>query len=283
MGIVGWILYVFIGIIIFGIISFIQNKYGVTKLEKLIITLIIFLIIAGLLFEWGIPYTSDFFLVLVFTLITDAVYSGYFLGKDFFDQSEGNLLYYVILIICGFLINQEFINEVSKVFLTGEDLRIVLWFLSFIFIYHFCVEKKIFQKIITNHEITIRPESILVQYTKLKYQYHDYCSYDNKDITSIIYAIMIYENNKRSKFLRNIDYFKFRFNGEKRKLGIMQVGSNKYISDIESIEIVHKKIEKLYEKNKPSRGKVKIEDVIKSYDKNNYQEILLIFDIINKF
>ena len=283
MGILGWILYVVFGIVIFLAISFIQNKYTITKLEKLIISIVMLLIIAGLLFNWGLPYTNDLFLVFVFVLIVDAIYSGYFLDRDFFDQSEGNLVYYIILIICGFFINQEFINKVSSVFLTGEDLRIVLWFLVLVFAYNFCQKRNIFQEISTNNKKTISSQGIIVQYAKLKYRFHDNCNYDDSVISNIIYAIMIFENNRRSKFLRNVDYFKFRFNGEKRKLGIMQIESAKYISDIDSIEIAHKKIEKLYEKKKPARGKVKVEDVLKAYDKDNYQEIMFIFDIIKNF
>ena len=53
---------------------------------------------------------------------------------------------------------------------------------------------------------------------------------------------MIYRNSKRSKILRNYDYFMFRMNGKVRKLGIMQVETKRFISDIESIDLVYKKI-----------------------------------------
>ena len=282
MGLVGWIFYIFVAFILFIVIKLIDNKYDITKLEKMIISLILLMVISGLCFRYGIKYTDNIFLVFVFLLVIDVMYNSYVIDKDFFDRDERNVLYYVVLTIIGFLINQEFINQVTQVFLTGEDLRILLWAFSLIFIYNMCKSRKFFSTVSVKKNNNMSREMILISYAKLKDKYYDECNYSNKDISNIIYAIMIYENHKRSKILRNYDYFIFRINGRKSKLGIMQVESNKFISDSESIEIVHKKIEKLYDKKKTGR-KVNIESVIKDYNKENYENIMYIFDIIKKF
>ena len=282
MGLVGWIFYIFVAFILFIVIKLIDNKYEITKLEKMVISLILLMVISGLCFRYGIKYTDNIFLVFVFLLVIDVMYNSYVIDKDFFDRDENNILYYVILTILGFLINQEFINQVTQVFLTGEDLRILLWAFSLIFIYNMCKSRKFFSTVSVKKNNNMSREMILISYAKLKDKYYDECNYSNKDISNIIYAIMIYENHKRSKILRNYDYFIFRINGRKSKLGIMQVESNKFISDSESIEIVHKKIEKLYDKKKTGR-KVNIESVIKDYNKENYENIMYIFDIIKKF
>lgn len=283
MGLFGWILYIVFGIITFFIISFMENKYSLTKLHKLIFSNICMIIIAGVLCEFGGHYTDNIFLLFVFMMITDVFYSNYFAGRDFFDREEKKIYYYILLVISGFIINQEFINRVNQVFMTGEDLRLILWFLIIIFLYKFMVNNNILGESLKNNNKKMSVDSVLVSFAKLKHKFYDECLYDNKDISNMIYTIMIYENNRRSKLVRNIDNFKFKINGEKRRLGIMQVESKKFITDSESIEIVHKKINKLYDKAKSSKNNDISSFVFDSYSKNDSESLKYIYDIICKF
>ena len=283
MGLFGWILYIVFGIITFFIISFIENKYSLTKLHKLIFSNICMIIIAGVLCEFGGHYTDNIFLLFVFMMITDVFYSNYFAGRDFFDREEKKIYYYILLVISGFIINQEFINRVNQVFMTGEDLRLILWFLIIIFLYKFMVNNNILGESLKNNNKKMSVDSVLVSFAKLKHKFYDECLYDNKDISNMVYTIMIYENNRRSKLVRNIDNFKFKINGEKRRLGIMQVESKKFITDSESIEIVHKKINKLYDKAKSSKNNDISSFVFDSYSKNDSESLKYIYDIICKF
>ena len=283
MGLFGWILYIVFGIITFFIISFIENKYSLTKLHKLIFSNICMIIIAGVLCEFCGYYTDNIFLLFVFMMITDVFYSNYFAGRDFFDREEKKIYYYILLVISGFIINQEFINRVNQVFMTGEDLRLILWFLIIIFLYKFMVNNNILGESLKNNNKKMSVDSVLVSFAKLKHKFYDECLYDNKDISNMVYTIMIYENNRRSKLVRNIDNFKFKINGEKRRLGIMQVESKKFITDSESIEIVHKKINKLYDKAKSSKNNDISSFVFDSYSKNDSESLKYIYDIICKF
>lgn len=281
MGIFGWIFYIVLGFVFFFILGFISNRYSITKLEKMVFSIILLMITSGVCFRLAIPYTNDIFLIFVFLLVIDIIYHSYYLEKDFFDKNDDNVKYYLFLIFIGLFINYEFINEVSSVFLTGDDLRIILWFLIFIFLYKFIQNNNIFVvKNVVNKKMN--SESILVSYAKLKYQYHDDCSYDNKELVDLIYSIMIFNNSKRSKLLRKFDYFMFRLNGKSRPLGIMQVNSKKFITDSESIDIVYKKLVKLSEK-KNNKSKLKINDIINSYAKDDSDDIQYIFDIVSKF
>ena len=63
----------------------------------------------------------------------------------------------------------------------------------------------------------------------------------------------------------------------------MQVESKKFITDSESIEIVHKKINKLYDKAKSSKNKDISSFVFDSYSKNASENLKYIYDIICKF
>lgn len=282
MGLIGWLIYIILGIILFIIIKHIENKYKINRREWLIFSIIIMLLFAGILVRLGINYTSDIFLIFVFMMLTDIFYNSYILEQDFFSKEDKNIYYYILLIIIGFIINQEFINRVEEVFLTGEDLRLIIWFLAIIYLYKFSISKNILSN---NKETTkfISKDSILISYVKLKEKYYDECNYDNKDISNIIYSIMIYENKKRSKLLRRIDNFNYKINGGIKKLGIMQVESKKFITDSESINITYKKITKLYDRYNKKKDKNVSIKVLDDYLKEESNNVKYIYEVIKKF
>lgn len=279
MGLFGWIFYIIMGIVIFFLMNYLDNRFSISKIDKIVLANIVVIIISEFLFKYSIRYTENIFLIFVFMLIFDIIYSTYVIDHDFFDKDNNNILFYVGLIISGFIINQEFINRVGSIFLTGEELRVVLWLLIIVYIYNFCNSKKLFEIKDKKDKKIMSTNSILNNYAKFKYAYYDECDNDNKDISNILYAIMIYEDNKRNKFLRRIDNFKYKINGKKSKLGIMQVESKKFISDSESIELVSKKIVKIYNSSK----KKDINSVFDKYYGHNNEDVKYIFEIIKKF
>jgi len=283
MGLIGWIFYLLLGIFFFLILLFLEHRFQIQKLDKMIFSIILLMIAAGFCFSIGLRYTENIFLSFVFLMVTDVIYSSYFVERDFFDKKERNLFYYFVLIFIGFLINQAFINQVTQVFLTGEDFRILLWALSFVFLYYFCKNHKIFASTIEDKDHFISHESVLIRYAKLKYQFNDDCNFEDKNLTKLIYAIMIFEDNRRGRILRNYDYFMFRLTGNKRKLGIMQIESNQFITDSASIQMAYDKLESISKKNQGKAKKnIKIKDIIKEYDEKNEKYIQYIFDIIQK-
>ena len=283
MGLIGWIIYIVLGIILFIIINYIDIKYKINRREWLILSIIFMLVFAGILVRLGINYTSDIFLVFVFMMLADIFYNSYILEQDFFSKEDKNIYYYILLIIIGFIINQEFINKVEEVFLTGEDLRLIIWLLVIIYLYKFSISKNILSTNIKENTKFISKDSILISYVKLKEKYYEECNYDNKDISNIIYSIMIYENKKRSKLLRKIDNFNYKINGGIKKLGIMQVESKKFITDSESINITYKKITKLYDRYNKKKDKNVSIKVLDDYLKEESNNVKYIYEVIKKF
>lgn len=250
MGLFGWIFYIVMGIILYFVMDFLSNKFNISKIDKIVLSNIYIVVLSGILFKYSIRYTDNIFLIFVFMLITDIIYNTYIIDRDFFDKESNNIKFYIGLIISGFIINQEFINNVRSVFLTGNEFRVVLWLLVIIYIYKFCSDKKIFEKKNKVDKKVMSVNNVLNNYAKFKYAYYDDCDRDNKDISNILYAIMIFEDNRRNRVLRNYDNFKYKINGKKNKFGIMQVESKKFISDSESIELAYKKIIKIYNSSK---------------------------------
>ena len=73
MGIISWIFYIVLGIVYFTILSFCEKKYNITKIQKIIIALILMLIVSGFCFRIGINCTSDIFLAFIFLIYDKSV------------------------------------------------------------------------------------------------------------------------------------------------------------------------------------------------------------------
>ncbi len=278
MGFFGWILYIFCGVLFYFAIEFINNKITLGKVDKIVFLNVFNIIVSGLLFRYSIRYTDNIFLVFVFVMLTDIIYNTYIVDRDFFDNDSGGIYYYIGLVITGFIINQEFINKVNNVFLSGNEFRLVLWLLIIIYFYNLFKNEKILQRKDSKEKKVMSVNNILNNYAKFKYTYYDDCDHDNKVISNILYAIMIYEDNNKNKVRRNIDNFMFKINGKKNKLGIMQVESKKFISDSESIDIAYKKVLKIY-------NSTKTKDINKLFDKYygyNNEDVKYIYEIIKK-
>lgn len=278
MGFFGWILYIFCGVLFYFAIEFINNKITLGKVDKIIFLNVFNIIVSGLLFRYSIRYTDNIFLVFVFVMLTDIIYNTYIVDRDFFDNDSGGIYYYIGLVITGFIINQEFINKVNNVFLSGNEFRLVLWLLIIVYFYNLFKNEKILQRKDSKEKKVMSVNNILNNYAKFKYTYYDDCDHDNKVISNILYAIMIYEDNNKNKVRRNIDNFMFKINGKKNKLGIMQVESKKFISDSESIDIAYKKVLKIY-------NSTKTKDINKLFDKYygyNNEDVKYIYEIIKK-
>ena len=278
MGLFGWILYIFCGVLFYFAIEFIGNKITLGKVDKIIFLNVFNIIVSGLLFRYSIRYTDNIFLVFVFVMLTDIIYNTYIVDRDFFDNDSGGIYYYIGLVITGFIINQEFINKVNNVFLSGNEFRLVLWLLIIVYFYNLFKNEKIFHRKDSNEKKVMSVNNILNNYAKFKYTYYDDCDHDNKVISNILYAIMIYEDNNKNKVRRNIDNFMVMINGKKNKLGIMQVESKKFISDSESIDIAYKKVLKIY-------NSTKTKDINKLFDKYygyNNEDVKYIYEIIKK-
>lgn len=278
MGFFGWILYIFCGVLFYFAIEFINNKITLGKVDKIVFLNVFNIIVSGLLFRYSIRYTDNIFLVFVFVMLTDIIYNTYIVDRDFFDNDSGGIYYYIGLVITGFIINQEFINKVNNVFLSGNEFRLVLWLLIIVYFYNLFKNEKIFHRKDSNEKKVMSVNNILNNYAKFKYTYYDDCDHDNKVISNILYAIMIYEDNNKNKVRRNIDNFMFKINGKRNKLGIMQVESKKFISDSESIDIAYKKVLKIY-------NSTKTKDINKLFDKYygyNNEDVKYIYEIIKK-
>lgn len=271
---------IFVGYIIFGVVLFIldlflSSKYKFNRREKVIFTILYILVISGVFSRMGlINFNKDIFLIVVVELFCQLFYSNYILEKDVFNKNDNFFSFYFIKIILVFFINRELINKVKDVFLSGDDLKTIIWLLVIVYIYQFFKDRDVTLK---SDEKNISKESIVLSFAKLKLKYEEDISLNDDNQKLVVYSIMIFNNYMRSKLFRKLDSIIFRINNKPRKLGIMQIMTKKYINDYESIVMACKKIDKLYVKNKNDL------DVIALYDKDHSKDICLIYNELKKF
>ena len=273
-----WIGYAILGIMLFIFLTYGEKKYQFRKRENFIFSIIYLLVLAGIFSRFGVySFNDNIFMIVVSELFCQLIYISYFLEKDFFNKEDKYLMFYIGKIVVAFLINQELINKVSDVFLSGEDLKIIIWLVIIVYLYQFFGVRDNINSTSIKKDISISKENIVMSFAKLKLIYGEDISFSDEDRKLVIYAIMIFNNYKRPKVFRKIDNILFKIDNKPRKLGIMQIMSKKYINDYESISSACKKIEKLYSKSNDSF------EVINLYDKDNAKDIGYIYEELKKF
>lgn len=280
MDILCLIIYSAIGFIEFLILYLLRSKYKINRLSNTVFSILIFLVFATLFnVTKADVLNKNLFMVFIFKFIYEFIYSTYILEEDFFNKSDSNILYYSFLILFGLFLNNAYINKVEKVFLTGEDIRLITWILLIIFIYKFIQDEKVLEK--TYHTERLVDESnVLTMFTKLRKKYLNDIKVKDLELELAVYSVMIFNNSKRSALLRSIDNILFKINGHKRKLGIMQVESNHFINDYESIEIVIRDLKKLIGKK---NGSGVYEAALSKYIEENNLEVLEIYNTLKNF
>ena len=120
----------------------------------------------------------------------------------------------------------------------------------------------------------------------LKNEYYQIIKSKNKNLTPLIYSIILYENIKRPFILRKIDIILYRLDGIPRKFGIMQIKNKTVLSDVDSIKRGIKRIEIINKQLSPNLKN--IQKNIKILEKYHYQkeevkDIINIYQKINLF
>ncbi len=230
--------------------------------------------------------SKDFiYFVIVFEFLLRIYYEKVILAKDERIDINYYIQNYGISFIISYILTECFIRKVDTVFLSLEDTKFGIWFLIVLFLYK-VFNGEITIKLETNKNIStkLKEETIVVRYAKFKNQYSSLVKNKDKDFSLLIYAIMIYESSNRSKFLRGVDKIIYRFTGKVSKMGIMQVESNKELTDEESIKQVIKEINKL-EKDNKSNKKLSYHDILNMYylDQNKVDNILEVYNVLKDF
>lgn len=160
-------------------------------------------------------------------------------------------------ILIAYFLVKKFLIYSEQIFIPISELVNEFWLVIIILVYKFIV--LIFDKIF--RQKTIVDEEMLNKYIKNKFKYFYqkykdviYISNQDNTVWILLFSIMIFENYNRGKFVRAIERIKVQL-GFSTTVGIMQIKSNKSISDEESISLAYDML-----KNEIVKGNVEIDD-----------------------
>lgn len=282
-----FISYVFFSFLLFLFLNFIVKRFSLTKIQYVLFTNIFLVFLASVASYFHLnAFCDDIFIIVIFEFLIRMLYTTYLLEKDFFSKEEGVLPLYLGNVVVAYLLNQFIIRQVDMVFLNPEQLKFLLWVFIILFIYHFFHRPDMIsiQNSTKKFSIAERGQYIILQYAKMKQKYGKDISVQG-DMRFLIYAIMIFEHYKRPSFFRQLDYFRYQFDHVPKKQGIMQVDSKKILSDIESIEIVSQKLEKLQEKKKSKKNEIDVASLLKGIGMKSeeIEQITIIYQKLVEF
>ena len=282
-----FISYVFFSFLLFMFLNFVVKRFSLTKIQYVLFTNIFLVFLASVASYFHLnAFCDDIFIIVIFEFLIRMLYTTYLLEKDFFSKEEGILPLYLGNVVVAYLLNQFIIRQVDMVFLNPEQLKFLLWVFIILFIYHFFHRPDMIsiQNSTKKFSIAERGQYIILQYAKMKQKFGKDISVQG-DMRFLIYAIMIFENYKRPSFFRQLDYFRYQFDHVPKKQGIMQVDSKKILSDIESIEIVSQKLEKLQEKKKSKKNEIDVASLLKGIGMKSeeIEQITIIYQKLVEF
>lgn len=276
------IYYFIFGLILFFLIDYIKLK-NKTFNSFLPIILIYLVVISSIITNKDI--LNNIYLVVVVEFFIRLFYNLVVLTKDN-DENLKFIYEYILYIVCSLILNNIFINKVDNVFLEGESLKIVVWILIVLYLFKnidiFNISSVTEEHIVDNSKYR---EYIVTNYAKFKNLYNNDIEIESSIFKNLLYAMMIYEDKKKNKFLRSIDnLFVGKFNKE-YKMGIMQVPSKVYLTDLESIKIAINKLNKTYTKYFISDDDILINKMLKDYYKDDLiiKNVTYIYSVIKEF
>ena len=149
------------------------------------------------------------------------------------------ILYWAASIGLSFWIYDK-IKDIKSILPSGEEIIGEMWILIIAYLY------AVINKLNIGRYSTIRRKEQYInsRYKKFRAKYNSIIHerLNNNFYESLIYTIMIYEDFNRPFFIRVIEDLRFFATKKKHTLGIMQVATEQYINDRQSVELAIDKV-----------------------------------------
>lgn len=273
------VLEVLLAIILFIIMQLVKNK---AKEETLIYLLPnIYLIIVASIFKELKNYT---FIIIILYLLFDIINEYIISNKETLIDEKNYYKDTLLTFMISIIVYNFYLLKVEDAFIDMNQFKNFIWVLIILYIYQILKKSKKTnpKKEKNDYDVRFR-EYVILNYAKFKNKYSYLIKNKNKTIENVLYSFIIYENYINSGLNKYIKMIKHRLNNL-NVYGIMQVNSDKYLSDEESIVITKNKVVNKYNKIKNNDINI-IEELIKTKysDKFVIKEIIKINDIIEDF
>lgn len=288
---------VFLAIPLFFFLNYFDNGEKKDRMEinitHIVFPLVYMVLVSAIfsVFNWNF-LSHNLFLVPIFECVLRTIYINRFLNQDNLMNHKYYYMIYTVTICLSYILYTGFISQVDSVLPDANEFRTFIWFLIILFFYisfkdrihfDFLKEKATFQ---SKHQ-----EYIVMNYAKLRNRFRDIVEVkENKDLVTLLYAIMVYENLLTPPAMRKLNSYVYRFTNQEVKSGIMQMKSKTYLTDQESITLSIKKLRKIMDKIKQDKKLKLTEDKKQEYILTKYKNkaeytknVLAIYHVIEEF
>lgn len=244
---------IFLGIILFFIINWIgKHSYSIGYMEisifvkteeapalnfliRVLTPIVYITIVSALLYYLNFDkFVQNIYLVNIYYIIFRLLFN-LITNRGLLLNWPRQFLYWMAIIVISFFTYDKIIKYKMNILPDFTTLSNELWIIILIFIFH------ITNNIRLSHEASEKRKD---NYLKNRYNFF-YNKYgdliksltNNEILESIVYAVLIYEDFNRPKIARYIEEIRFRITKKPHTLGVMQVKSDKLISDTESVKL----------------------------------------------
>lgn len=268
---------ILLALLLFIMMEVIKNK---TKEDSLIYLFPnIYIILVASIFTSLKNYTL---IILILYLLFDIINTYVLSQKESLIEDSIYFKNILITFIIGLIIYNFYLLPVDNAFFNINEFKNFIWVLVILYLYQLFKNSNMKdKKIIKDNYDKHFKEYVILNYAKFKNKYSYLIKVKNKDIENVLYSMLIYEslvNSGLNKYLKRI---RNRIN-QVNIYGIMNVNSNHFITDEESIVIVKDKLVKKYHHLKKDCNYLELIK-IKYQDKESIFEINKILKIIEDF
>lgn len=174
----------------------------------------------------------------------------------------------IVGIAIAWMLNNCFFVSVKNVFIGVEELKEELWIVIFVILYQFL--KLLLDKRVTQDSVLKKGQIsryIINKFNKFYARYSHLMDINirTSDMYIFLYAIMIFEDYNRGPIYRFFERFKVRL-GKSTTVGIMQIKSDKPLSDEESIIECIEWLENRFGDDKANIDVMQVKDVAWEYN-----------------
>ena len=268
---------ILLALLLFIMMEVIKNK---TKEDSLIYLFPnIYLILVASVFTSLKNYTL---IILILYLLFDIINTYVLSQKESLIEDSIYFKNILITFIIGLIIYNFYLLPVDNAFFNINEFKNFIWVLVILYLYQLFKNSNIKdKKIIKNNYDKHFKEYVILNYAKFKNRYSYLIKVKNKDIENVLYSMLIYESLVNSGLSKCLKRIRNRIN-QVNIYGIMNVNSNHFITDEESIVIVKDKLVKKYHHLKKDCNTLELIKV-NYQDKESIFEIKKILKIIEDF
>jgi len=223
-----------------------------------ILTPVVFIIlISTLLYQLKLDaYVKDIYWISIYYVVFRAAFN-IIIDRAYLINWKKQILYAFCTVLATYLIYENLIIKKDNLLPNFSDISNELWIIILIFLYNLINNIQVSESGAEKRKLSYVKHKL--NSLKKKYSMLISSKTDSIRLEQIIYAIMLHENFNRPKAFRLLEYVKSKFSKDKVSLGIMQVKSNGFINDFQSvekgIEILLKEVDLLLPKFKEEYGK----------------------------